>query len=142
MHLVALSQGDMARTVLIVDDNAFVREALWKLFQREPDLEVCGEAENGREAIDQARRLHPDLIVMDLSMPVMNGLDAARAVKRLLPAVPVIMYSAFEDRVSEQQARMVGISALVSKSENVSVLIAKARGLLYARPLDAVRRAS
>jgi DNA-binding NarL/FixJ family response regulator len=142
MHLVALSQGDMARTVLIVDDNAFVREALWKLFQREPDLEVCGEAENGREAIDQACRLHPDLIVMDLSMPVMNGLDAARAVKRLLPAVPVIMYSAFEDRVSEQQARMVGISALVSKSENVSVLIAKARGLLYARPLDAVRRAS
>jgi chemotaxis response regulator CheB len=63
----------MAKTVLIVDDNAYIRQALCDLFKREADFEVCGEAVNGKEAIAKARELHPDLIVLDLSMPVMNG---------------------------------------------------------------------
>jgi YesN/AraC family two-component response regulator len=53
---------------------------------------MCGEAENGREAIEKAQQSHPDLIVLDLSMPVMNGLDAARVLKRLMPTLPLIMY--------------------------------------------------
>jgi chemotaxis response regulator CheB len=85
----------MAKTVPVVDDNAYIRQALCAVFKREPDFEVCGEAENGREAVAKARELHPDLIVLDLSMPVMNGLDAARELKRLMPTVPLIMYSAF-----------------------------------------------
>lgn len=123
----------MRKTVLIVDDNPFIRHALYEVFNREQDLEVCGVAENGREAITEARRLHPDLVVLDLSMPVMNGLDAARTLQRVMPSVPLIMYSAFEDRYSEQVARIRGISAIVSKSEHVSILIDKARGLLYRR---------
>jgi DNA-binding NarL/FixJ family response regulator len=123
----------MRKTVLIVDDNAFIRHALYELFNREADFEVCAVAENGREAIEEAERLHPDLIVLDLSMPVMNGLDAARLLKHLMPEVPVIMYSAFEDQSSAQLARIRGISTLVSKSEHVSVLIDKVRGLLYPR---------
>lgn len=123
----------MRKTVLIVDDNAFIRHALYEVFNREEDFEVCGVAENGRDAIAEARRLHPDLVVLDLSMPVMNGLDAARVLQRVMPSVPLIMYSAFEDRYSEQVARMRGISAIVSKSERVSILIDKARGLLSAR---------
>ena len=66
----------MAKTILIVDDSAYIRRGLCELFKREVDFEICGEAENGREAIAKARELHPDLIVLDLSMPVMNGLDA------------------------------------------------------------------
>ena len=123
----------MRKSVLIVDDNSFIRHALYEVFNREEDFEVCGVAENGRDAIEEARRLHPDLVVLDLSMPVMNGLDAARVLQRAMPSVPLIMYSAFEDRYSEQVARMRGISAIVSKSEHVSTLIDKARGLLYAR---------
>jgi DNA-binding NarL/FixJ family response regulator len=123
----------MAKTVLIVDDNALVRKALRELFAQETDIEVCGEAENGRLAIEQADRLHPDLIVLDLLMPLMNGLDAARALKRMMPSVPLIMYSAFEDRFSERLARLAGISELVSKYQHVSVLINTARGLLYPR---------
>jgi DNA-binding NarL/FixJ family response regulator len=123
----------MHKTVLIVDDNRFIRHALSEIFERESDFEVCGVAENGREGIEEAGRLHPDLIVLDLSMPVMNGLDAGRVLKRMMPSVPLIMYSAFEDRFSEQRARLIGISEVVSKSEHVSVLIDKARGLLYAR---------
>jgi len=120
-----------AKSVLIVDDNAFIRKALCELFERESDFEVCGEAENGKQGIEEAQRLRPDLIVLDLSMPVMNGFDAARVLKRLMPTVFLIMYSAFGDRVAEHQARLIGISEVVSKAEHASVLIHKARGLLY-----------
>lgn len=120
-----------AKSVLIVDDNAFIRQALCELFDRELDFEVCGEAENGKQAIEEAQKLRPDLIVLDLSMPVMNGFDAARVLKRLMPTVLLIMYSAFGDRVAEHQARLIGISEVVSKSEHASVLIHKARCLLY-----------
>ena len=120
----------MRTAVMIVDDNAFIRTALYEFFEREPDFQVCGMAENGREAIEAAAHLHPDLIVLDLAMPVMNGLDAARVLKRLMPGIPLIMYSAFEDKLSEQMARLIGVSALVSKSDKVSVLIDKARGLV------------
>ncbi len=71
----------MAKTILIVDDNAYIRMSLCEQFKREADFEICGEAENGKEAIARALELHPDLIVLDLSMPVMNGLDAARELK-------------------------------------------------------------
>src|ERR1700681_3106705 len=99
----------MAKTVLIVDDNVYIRQMLCDLFKPEADFEVCGEAENGKEAIAKAQELHPDLIVLDLSMPVMNGFDAARVLKRLMPTVPLIMYSAFVDNVAEHQARLIGI---------------------------------
>ena len=78
-----------------------------------------------------AEQMLPDLIVLDLSMPVMNGLDAARVLKRIMPTVPLIMYSAFGDRFVEQQARLIGISDVVSKSDPFSVLLAKARNLFY-----------
>ncbi len=121
----------MAKTILIVDDSAYIRRALSELFKRESDFEVCGEAENGKQAIAKALELHPDLIVLDLSMPVMNGLDAARQLKKLIPTVPLIMYSAFGDVFGEQQARLIGISALVSKSQPAAILVRKARSLLY-----------
>jgi two-component system, chemotaxis family, chemotaxis protein CheY len=121
----------MAKTILIVDDNAYIRLSICELFKHESDFEVCGEAENGKEAITKALELNPDLIVLDLSMPVMNGLDAARELKRLMPTVPLIMYSAFGDGFAEQQARLVGISELVSKSRPAAILVSKARSLLY-----------
>jgi DNA-binding NarL/FixJ family response regulator len=71
-------------------------------------LDVCGEAANGKEAIQTAQELHPDLIVLDLSMPVMNRIDAARILKRLMPTAPLIMYSAFGDKLVEHQARLIG----------------------------------
>jgi DNA-binding NarL/FixJ family response regulator len=119
------------RSVLIVDDNAVIRQALCEVFKRDGDFEICGEAENGKEAVEKAQELHPDLIVLDLSMPVMNGLDAARALKRLMPTVPLIMFSEYSDAFCEQEARSAGISTLISKSEHVSVLVEKARSLLY-----------
>jgi DNA-binding NarL/FixJ family response regulator len=120
----------VTKLVLIADDNIVVRRALRQVFQYESDFEVCGEAGNGREAIERAEQCKPDLVVMDLSMPVMNGLDAARAIKRVLPDVPVIMFSNYSDKFSEEEARSAGISAMVSKTESVSVLVTKARLLI------------
>ena len=121
----------MAKTILVVDDSAYVRQALCELFQREADFEICGEAENGKEAIAKALELHPDLIVLDLSMPIMNGLDAARDLKQLMPTVRLIMYSSFGDAFAEHQARVIGISEVVSKSQPAAILVSKARSLLY-----------
>ena len=94
----------MVKSVLIADDNALIRQGLCELFSREADFEIRGEAENGREAIEEAQEVHPDLILLDLSMPVMNGLDATRALKRVMPEVPIIMYSAYGDSPREKPA--------------------------------------
>jgi DNA-binding NarL/FixJ family response regulator len=117
----------MPKSVLVVDDNAEIRHLLCKLFTSESDFEVCGEAANGQEAIERAQELHPDVIVIDLSMPVMNGIDAARALKNLMPTVPLIMFSEYGDAFSENEARSAGVSALVSKSAHVSVLLEMVR---------------
>ncbi|SRR6266568_8622192 len=120
----------MAKSVLIVDDVE-IRRAVCELFTAEADFDVCGEAANGQEAIERAQEFHPDLIVLDLSMPVMNGLDAAKVLKTLMPAVPLIIFSEYSDVFSHEEARAAGVSALVSKSEHMSVLLEKARALLY-----------
>jgi DNA-binding NarL/FixJ family response regulator len=118
------------RSVLIVDDNPAVRTILCELFTSEGDFEVCGEAENGREAIEKAELLQPALVVTDLSMPLMSGLEETRILNRLMPAVPVILYSAHIDAFVQKEAMAAGASAVVSKSDDVSVLIGKARELL------------
>jgi DNA-binding NarL/FixJ family response regulator len=126
----------MVKSVLIADDNAFVRQRLGELFNQEPDFEVCAEAVNGRKAIEEAQKLNPDLILLDLSMPVMNGLDAARALKRLMPEVPIVMFSIHSDAFTEKEARSAGVAALISKFEDMSKLLGIVRNLLYPTALD------
>lgn len=123
----------MRNTVLIADDNAFVRTALYELFEREPDFHVCAVAENGREAVELACQLRPELIVLDLAMPVMNGLDAARVLRQTMPEVALIIYSASPNEISQQTVKSIGISGLVSKSDRVSVLINTVRGALQSK---------
>ncbi len=121
----------MAKTILIVDDNAYARQMICETFKVESDFEICGEAENGKAAIDKALKLHPDLIVLDLSMPVMNGLDAARELKERMPSVPIILFTLYVDSFVRDEAVHAGVSDLVSKSKPVSALVTKARSLLY-----------
>ena len=121
----------MRRTILIADDSDTLRRALCQAFTRESDFEVCGEARNGQDAIEKAQWLHPDLVILDLSMPVVNGLEAARALKKLMPSVPIIMFTFYVEPFVEQEARSAGVHEVVSKSERISVLMGKARRLLY-----------
>ena len=118
------------RLVLIVDGNQVVRQALRDLFTREGDFNVCGEAEDGRQGVEKAQMLQPDLIVTDLSMPVMNGLEETRILKKVMPTVPVIIFTAHSDPFLEKEAAAAGVSAVVSKSQAVTVLVAMARSLL------------
>lgn len=122
----------MQKTVLVVDDSVPVRRTIRNLFDATEGFVVCGEAENGREGVDKAEQLRPDLIILDLSMPVMNGIDAARVLHRILPAVPVILFSGHSAIVQEDEARTAGISALVSKDDALSTLVGKARSLVHA----------
>jgi DNA-binding NarL/FixJ family response regulator len=116
--------------ILIVDDSAIIRKTLRATLEQQGGWEVCGEAANGREGIEKALRLKPDVIVLDLAMPVMNGLDAARELTRLLPSVPLLMFTNFETARLKQEALSAGISTLVSKSESVGVLISGLQALL------------
>ena len=121
----------MAKSILIADDQEAIRRMLCFLFASESDFEVCGEAENGQEALEMAQVLHPDLILLDLSMPVMNGIEAACELKRVMPMTPIIVFSEFSDVFSEREARKAGISACVSKAQAISVLLDRAREVLY-----------
>jgi two-component system, NarL family, response regulator NreC len=117
----------VVRSVLIVDDSPAVRKALCELFMREADFDVCGEAENGREAIEKALQLKPDLIVTDLSMPTMSGLEEARLLKQLLPDIPIVIYTAYSDSSVEKELLTAGASVVISKSVAIATLLAKAR---------------
>jgi DNA-binding NarL/FixJ family response regulator len=115
--------------VLVVDDNPMIRRLVCDLLKHEGDFEVCGEAENGQEAVEKAQQLRPALIVTDLSMPLMNGLEETRLLKRLTPAVLVIIFTVHRDPFVEKEALAAGASAVISKSDATS-LIRKARELL------------
>jgi len=120
----------MGRTILIVDDSQILRNALRGLFEDRLGA-TCKEACNGREAIERAPTVKPDLIVLDLSMPVMNGLEAAPQLARLLPSVPIVMFTSFDDTSVLRPAAAAGICAVVNKSET-SRLLAVVRSKLAA----------
>jgi DNA-binding NarL/FixJ family response regulator len=119
-----------AKRILIVDDNAVVRSLVRRLFESQSGFEIAGEAENGRDAIDKAEKLKPDLIILDLVMPVMTGLDAAPLLKQLLPDVLIILFTQQEGSEVERLAQAAGIDAVVSKSQVASELFLKAQVLL------------
>ncbi|HZR58731.1 MAG TPA: response regulator transcription factor [Terriglobales bacterium] len=118
-----LHSSILPNCILIVDDHAVIRRTLRQLFESHAGWEVCGEAVNGLDAIEKAQQLKPDLIVLDLSMPEMDGLQAARVLKTLLPTVPVILFTNFgEDPFIEQEALAVGIREVVSKANAFGLL--------------------
>jgi DNA-binding NarL/FixJ family response regulator len=117
------------KKVLLVDDSAITRQAVRPLFDSHPKFVVCGEAEHGREAIERAPILCPDLIVIDMSMPVMNGLEAAPLLIKILPNVWLILLTTHDFPELDQIARSAGIHAVVPKSKAVTHLIAQAEAL-------------
>jgi two-component system vancomycin resistance associated response regulator VraR len=117
-------------SILIADDSEVIRRSLRNLIGTQAGLTVCGEAENGVQAIEKAHKLKPDLILMDFSMPLMNGLDAATQLKKDSPRVPIVMLTMFKDKFLEERAYKAGVSLVLSKEESMGRVADYARILL------------
>jgi DNA-binding NarL/FixJ family response regulator len=117
-------------TVLIVDDHAAIRIAVRDLFESSWASIVCGEAENGADALLKAEELQPDLIILDLSMPVMNGFEVAKILHDTLPAVPILLLTTHYMEATMQAALQIGIRAVFSKQEDLALLVTLARDFL------------
>jgi DNA-binding NarL/FixJ family response regulator len=118
------------RRVLLVDDNAAVRSMVRRLFEWEPDFEISGEAADGRDAVEKVEILKPDLIILDLTMPVMTGVEEAPLIKTLAPDARIILFTVHEGREVERLALEAGVHAIVSKNHAASKLVPQARALL------------
>jgi DNA-binding NarL/FixJ family response regulator len=101
--------------ILLADDHTVVRQGLRALLAAEPDIEVVGEAENGRQAVELARKLTPDVVVMDIAMPVLNGLEATRQILRALPQTKVLVLSSYSDDEYVLQVTEAGAAGYLVK---------------------------
>jgi DNA-binding NarL/FixJ family response regulator len=106
----------MSAQILIVDDSPFLRRSIRFSIEQNTDWQVCGEAENGKVAIERTKELHPDLIILDLAMPVMNGLDAARHIAGIAPDVAIVLFTMHGSRELSRYAELIGIKQVLSKS--------------------------
>jgi DNA-binding NarL/FixJ family response regulator len=120
----------LPNTVLIVDDSAEMRLALRRLFTAAGGFEICGEASNGKEAIEKVRQLKPALVVLDLYMPGLNGLETARQLQSIHQLPPIILYSMNAPEIVAKEAFECGVTAVVSKAEGIKTLITKARSII------------
>jgi CheY-like chemotaxis protein len=107
----------MPKRVLIADDDADLRRVIRWLLESRTTFEVCGEAVNGVDAIEKARTLRPDLILLDYSMPEMNGIETGAVLRAMLPEVPVILFTGQNTGAIKSAALSVGIRAVVPKTD-------------------------
>ena len=107
--------------ILIVDDYASIRHLLRSLVEG-TGFEVCGEAENGADAIEKAKQLRPDLVLLDMAMPGVSGAEAAPVIKRLFPQTKIILFTIHTDGLNQALARGLGIELAISKTESLTSL--------------------
>jgi len=110
----------MSHKILIVDDSALIRHSVRACIERNTQWEVCGEAENGKVAIEKVRQLHPDVVILDWQMPVMNGIDADKEITRIDPAPTVLMITLHDSGELTLDAHAVGIKEVLSKTDRIA----------------------
>jgi DNA-binding NarL/FixJ family response regulator len=109
--------------VLLVDDHAIVRHGVCAILSSREDIEVCGEAGDGKEALQKAVQLKPDLIVMDITMPLLSGFDASVKIRKVLPDVPILILSMHDSQTVRQACRRAGAQGYVSKAKAGEILL-------------------
>jgi DNA-binding NarL/FixJ family response regulator len=124
--------GEMVR-ILVADDQEGVRKRVIATLTSRKGFEVCGEASTGKEAVQLAKELKPDLIVLDITMPEINGLDAARHVQNFAPDTPILILSVHKSRQLMEEARKVGVRGYVTKGEAVQKLVQAVDAVLQDR---------
>lgn len=113
----------VASRLLIADDNATVRRMLRALLETHEGWQVCGEGENGLEAVAKAKELRPDVVILDLAMPVMDGLRATREISAALPGVPILIHTLHNAPGVELEAKKSGARRIVNKTESADELM-------------------
>jgi DNA-binding NarL/FixJ family response regulator len=122
----------MLKRILIADDLEHTRNLVRSFLQEELGFQVCGEAVDGYDAIEKAQKLKPDLIILDVSMPRMGGIEAAPRLKTLLPQTPIILFTLHEGLMKSFDARDIGVDAVVAKDRGISSLADSVQNLLRA----------
>lgn len=120
----------MSECILIVDDDPNFRKQTRKFLEQETPYSVCGEAVDGLDAIERARQLKPDLIILDMSMPRMNGLQAARVLRQMMSDVPIILFTLHAGAILFSEVQAVGVSSVVSKTDGFDELRKQVESLL------------
>lgn len=109
--------------ILIADDSEDLRRALRNVIESRAGLAICGKASNGAEVIAMARKLNPDLIILDLSMPDMDGFEAARQILESAPLMPILMFSMYFSTQHLQEAHKIGIRGFIQKGAGFNTVI-------------------
>jgi DNA-binding NarL/FixJ family response regulator len=120
----------VAKQILIADDSGTVRRILKMYLELQKDIMVCGEAANGFEAIEKAKMLRPDLVLLDLAMPEMNGAEAASVLKKAMPNVPIIVFTMFSENIGRSLTSAVGVDLVLSKPDGMRALVDAIQALL------------
>jgi len=113
----------MPKQLLIADDSYLVRETIKNVLSGRTDIAVCGEASNGLETVEKAKALKPDLILLDLAMPEMNGAETASVLKMAVPEVRIILFTMHSENVGSYLTSAVGIDAVLSKPDGMTALL-------------------
>ena len=111
----------MAARILIADDHGFVRRRISQLLEVHDGWEVA-QAENGEQAVLKAAELKPDVVILDVAMPVMNGIEAAREIAKALPSLPIVVYTLYDLPVVELKAKKVGVRQIIPKPDVAGLL--------------------
>ena len=122
----------MAKRILIADDSANMRSVIRAPLANVADIEICGEAGDGLDAVKQIIKLEPDLVLLDLSMPRMNGAEVASVVKHNIPKVLIILFTMYGEKLCPSLKSATSVDVVLSKPEGMSQLIQCVKGLLAA----------
>lgn len=136
-HLKADSPIVVDMRILVADDHEAVRRGLRTLLETQEHWKVCGEADNGRDAVEKTKELKPDMIILDISMPTLSGFGAARLIKELYPHIPILVYSMHRSPAFLEEARRIGVNGYVSKSEDGPTLLMAVDAVQNHRPFFA-----
>jgi DNA-binding NarL/FixJ family response regulator len=121
----------MHKRVLIADDSPSVRNVLRTFLRDQEEIEICGEAVDGLEALEKAQRLKPDLVLLDFAMPEINGAEVASILKNKMPGVRIILFTMYSENIGKYLSTAVGVDVVLAKPDGMSHIVESIKSLFH-----------